>query len=193
MLRCSNRRGETPYWVMAHIIALRKDAPASTFRIRLLRPDDDVLYPAFLAEVSGSDRRLRFFSSAPVSRSLVHGLTHYDPDTAVAFAAIGQEGELCGVGRLHRIDDGQGEGEFAVLIRSDLKGRGLGRRLMAEVLDAAPRLGVSTVMGHVLAENACMLGLARELGFRIEPDPDDAGLVRVRLAPPAASDLADAA
>lgn len=152
---------------------------ASALTIRALRPKDEALYPAFMAAVSANDRRLRFFSPAPLSTRQIHAFTHFDPATAAAFVAVGPDGALQGVARLHRVPDGQAE--FAVLVRSDLKGRGLGRALMETLLAAAPRLAVSRVLGFVLPENTGMLALARDLGFTRRRDPDDAEIVRVSI------------
>jgi acetyltransferase len=70
--------------------------------------------------------------------------------------------------------------EFAVIVRSDLKGRGIGSMLMRLLIDYARKRGIGALFGEVLAENRAMLALARELGFTVEPD--EAGIVRVELS-----------
>ncbi len=148
--------------------------------IRALQPGDDALYPAFHRQVSAADRRLRFFSAAPLSERQVYRLTHYDPRDAVVRAAIGMEdGELYGVGRLHRMEGRQGE--FAVMVRSDLKGQGLGGLLLRQVIEQAPSIGVSDVVGLILPDNTGMRALAEELGFEIGPDPGESGVLRASL------------
>lgn len=148
--------------------------------VRDLLPEDDALYPEFHAHVSAQDRRLRFFTAAPVSERQMHRLTHFDAREAIACAAIGRDdGKLYGVSRLHRMGDGIGE--FAVMVRSDLKGQGLGRRLLQLVIDRAQEVGVSRVVGLVLPENVGMLALAEELGFDVRPDSEEAGVLRVSL------------
>jgi acetyltransferase len=66
-----------------------------------------------------------------------------------------------------------------VIVRSDLKGRGLGSLLMRLLIDYARARGIGTLFGEVLAENTAMLALARDLGFSAEPA--DGGIVRVTL------------
>lgn len=147
---------------------------------RDLMPDDDALYPEFHAEVTARDRRLRFFTPAPINLRQAHGLTHFDPAQAIARAAIGQDdGKLYGVSRLHRVEGDLGE--FAVMVRSDLKGQGLGRRLLQQVMDRAGLIGVVRIVGLILPENAGMLALATELGFDIRSDPEEAGVLRASL------------
>jgi acetyltransferase len=55
--------------------------------------------------------------------------------------------------------------EFAVLVRSRLKGHGLGWLLMQRVIDYAKEKGLRRVYGDVLAENSAMLQMSAELGF----------------------------
>ena len=58
--------------------------------------------------------------------------------------------------------------EFAILVRSRLKGHGLGWLLMQRVIDYAKEKGLRRVYGDVLAENASMLQMTAELGFHAE-------------------------
>jgi len=149
--------------------------------IRPLKPDDAALYPDFLAEVSPGDLRLRFFVPLrEVSHNLIHKLVHYDPEHAMAFIAISESsGRMLGVVRLH--DDPRGDGaEFAILVRSHLKGHGLGWLLMKHMIDYARGKGLKTVHGQVLDENAAMLQMCSELGFHVADD-DEPGVKWVTL------------
>ena len=79
-------------------------------------------------------------------------------------------GKLLGVVRLHA-NANYDSGEFAVLVRSDLKGRGLGWLLMQMIIEYARAEGLKTIEGQVLSENTAMLAMCRELGFDLAPDP----------------------
>ena len=68
-----------------------------------------------------------------------------------------------------------------ILVRSDLKGQGLGWRLMQHLIAYARAEGLSELYGQVLAENTTMLGMCRQLGFTIAAEPDDPGVRRVRI------------
>ena len=74
--------------------------------------------------------------------------------------------------RLHA-DANYERAEFAVIVRSDLKERGLGWALMSLMLDYARAEGLRHVEGQVLRENTAMLKMCGELGFTITADPDD--------------------
>jgi acetyltransferase len=150
--------------------------------IRPLTPDDLPLYPDFLAAVTAEDLRLRLFAPVrQVNPELLDRLVHYDPATAMAFLAVETtSGRMLGVVRLHD-DPGGATAEFAILVRSRLKGRGLGWRLMKHMMAYAKAKGLRAVHGQVLAENTSMLTMCAELGFRILDDPDERGVKRVEL------------
>ena len=150
--------------------------------LRPLDPQDVALYPDFLAHVRRDDLRLRFFAPMrEVSPALIDKLVHYDPAKAMAFIAIEQaSGRMLGVVRLH--DDPGGEsGEFAIIVRSRLKGHGLGWLMMQHMIANAKEKGLKTVRGQVLAENATMLSMCEQLGFHIGNDPVERGVKQVAL------------
>ena len=69
--------------------------------------------------------------------------------------------------------------EYAVEVRSDWKGRGLGYLLMTRLIDVARRRCIGELVGEVLRENAAMLRMCRALGFTIRTDAQDPSLVQV--------------
>jgi acetyltransferase len=154
----------------------------TTLLVRPVRPEDEELYPPFFAAVTQQDLRLRFF--APVkefSHTFIARFTQIDYARAMAFIAIDEStGEMLGVVRLHSDADFD-TAEFAILVRSDQKGHGLGWRLMQLIIEYARAQGIRSVHGQVLHENAAMLDMCRNLGFQVKPDPEDPALVIVTL------------
>jgi acetyltransferase len=149
--------------------------------VRPLTVEDGALYPDFFDHVTANDARMRLFMPiAHLTPEMIDRFTHYDPATAMAFIALDQDGRMLGVARLHDDEDGTG-GEFAVLVRSALKGHGLGWLLMQHIIDYARTKKLATVHGEVLTENITMLQMCRDLGFGIADDPDEAGIKRVTL------------
>jgi acetyltransferase len=150
--------------------------------VRPLKPEDLAYYPEFLAHVTSDDMRLRFF--APVkelSPAVLDRLTHLDYALAMAFIAFDDAtGEVLGVVRLHRDPAGK-SGEYAVLVRSALKGHGLGWLLMSRMIEYARSEGLALIHGQVLAENTTMLTMCAGLGFTIASDPAEAGIMVVSL------------
>jgi acetyltransferase len=156
--------------------------PVGAIAIRPIRPEDEGLYGDFFAHVTPDDQRLRFFSAAPrLSHRFLATLTQIDYAREMAFVAIArQTGALLGVVRVVA-DPDYTRGEYAILLRSDLKGRGLGWRLMQHLIAYARSEKLEQLHGSVLAGNTTMLQMCRELGFSIEREPDDTGLLRVVL------------
>jgi acetyltransferase len=151
--------------------------------VRPVRPEDEPLYGPFFAAVTPQDLRLRFF--APVKEfghRFIARLTQIDYARAMAFVAIEETmGNMLGVIRLHA-DANYDSGEYAVLVRSDLKGRGLGYLLMQLIIEYARVEGLKTIEGQVLSENTAMLAMCKELGFDIALDPRDPDTYLVKLA-----------
>ena len=150
--------------------------------IRRLVAEDAALYPDFLSDVTAEDLRLRFLAPMrEVSHELLDKLIHYDPARAMAFVAIDEQSQkMLGVVRLH--DDPSGEAaEFAILVRSRLKGHGVGLLLMKHMIEFSKHKDLKTVRGQVLSENTTMLVMCDQLGFHIADDPNAPGVKTVTL------------
>ena len=72
-------------------------------------------------------------------------------------------------------------GEYAILLRSDLHGRGLGWVLMQLIIEYAKSEGQSRIYGEILQKNSVMLKMCRELGFKVKTDAEDGGVCGVTL------------
>ncbi len=156
--------------------------PVGEVRIRPIRPEDEKLYADFFAHVTPDDQRLRFFTVAPeLSHRFLARLTQIDYAREMAFVAIAKaSGALLGVVRLVA-DPDYVRAEYAILVRSDLKGLGLGWRLMQHLITYAKSEKLEQLHGSVLAGNSTMLQMCRELGFAIEREPGDDSVRRVVL------------
>jgi len=150
--------------------------------VRPLRPEDDALLRGFFANVSAEDLRLRFFSAVRhFSHAFIARMVQLDYARAMALAAMDPaSGEMLGAVRLIA-DADYHNGEYGIMVRSDLKGSGIGWALMKIILDYARWQGLRTVAGQVLRENTTMLAMCRDLGFTVAADPDDPGIAVVRL------------
>ena len=134
--------------------------------IRPVRPADGALYPAFLRDVGADDLRLRFFARVDeLTGEEQRKLAHLDSRREIALIALDEStGEMLGLVRLTDELDEE-TAEFAILVRSRLKGHGVGWLLMRHMIDCAKAKGLRRVYGDVLAENSAMLQMCAELGF----------------------------
>ncbi len=150
--------------------------------VRPLKPEDAALYPDFISHLTPDDLRLRFFAPLrELSQAMIERLTQLDYARAMAFIALEEStGQMLGVVRLHYDPDGK-SGEYAVTVRSGLKGKGLGWLLMRRMIEYARAEGLKTVHGEVLNENATMLEMCGELGFHVADDPVERGVKLVTL------------
>ncbi len=128
------------------------------------------------------DLRLRFFDSIrEFSHQFIARLIELDYARAMALVAIDEaSNETLGVVQLYA-DATHETGEYAIVLRSDLKGRGLGWSLMQLIIGYAKSEGLKRISGQILQENAVMLKMCRELGFEIKTDAEDRGLCDVTL------------
>ncbi len=154
---------------------------AAQYRIRPIKPADIGLYPDFLAKIAPEDIRLRFL--APRKKfpdEMLKRLTQLDYDRDMAFVVLEAGGALAGVARLS-CDPDRSRGEYALLVRTDLQGQGLGWALLQQVVDYAKAEGIGRIEGMVLSENEAMLRMCGEFGFAITHQTDQPGLALVAL------------
>ena len=151
--------------------------------VRPIRPEDEPVIHEFLRHVTSHDLRLRFFAAIKeFSHEFVARLTQLDYARAMAFVAFDEAtGEMVGAVRIHS-DLIYRSGEYAILLRSDLKGRGLGWALMQLIIEYARSEGLKVISGDVLAENTTMLDMCRDLGFEVTHDLIEHDICNVRLA-----------
>ncbi len=142
-------------------------------RVRPIRPEDEPEHHVFISKLSPEDIRYRFFGMVrEIPHSQMARLTQIDYDREMAFIAqlvdAAGETETIGVVRA-AIDPDNERGEFAIVIRSDMKGKGLGRALMAKMIGYLRGHKVQKMVGQVLPDNKGMLALAERLGFVATP------------------------
>ncbi|KQW93733.1 GNAT family acetyltransferase [Massilia sp. Root418] len=156
--------------------------------LRPIRPEDAPQHVEFFARLEADDVRLRFFS---VMRELqpaqLARLTQIDYDRAMAFIAtrIGSGGrpETLGVVRAVADLDNQ-HAEFAILIRSDLKGKGLGAILFQKLIDYFRSRGTAAIVGEALSENGGVQQLVRRFGGSVSPSPEPGmAILTLKLQP----------
>lgn len=157
-----------------------KLSDGTVISLRSVRPEDERLLQDLTAHMSPEDMRLRFFAAMRgLSNKLAARLSHIDHDRDVALLAFAQATEeALGVARFSA-DPDSSAAEFAIAVRTDWKGHGLGHLLMGRLIQQAQQRGIDRLVGEVLPENAAMLRLCREFGFTVGIDFRDPKLRRV--------------
>jgi acetyltransferase len=137
--------------------------------LRPIRPEDEPNHHVFVSKLTSEDIRFRFFGLVhELPHSEMARLTQIDYDREMAF--IGElsnpDGSRETLGVVRTVTDPDNEAaEFAVVVRSDLKGSGLGKRLLVKMIEYCRDRGTGKIVGQVLRDNTRMLKFVQHLGF----------------------------
>lgn len=150
--------------------------------LRPIRPEDEAQHRKFLEQLDPVDIRMRvFYSRRSIEHSELARLTQIDYSREMAFiaTALGASGEeTLGVVRA-TVDPKNVAAEFGIVVRSDLKGSGLGEILLRKLIGYQRACGTQRLVATVLSENARMLELAAALGFVTDCDQPEADTVNI--------------
>jgi acetyltransferase len=164
-----------------------------TCLVRPIRPDDAQMLQNLVRGLSPESRYFRFVSSFnELPATMLSRFTLIDYDREMALVAVVGERKaaedgvvesdrIVGVSR-YVITPDQASCEFSLVVAEDMKGRGLGSRLMENIMDAARERGLSEIVGLVLRSNAAMLKLMRGMGFEVRRFDEDPDFVKVTHA-----------
>ncbi|MBF0354007.1 MAG: GNAT family N-acetyltransferase [Alphaproteobacteria bacterium] len=137
--------------------------------LRPIRPEDEPNHHVFISKLTPEDIRFRFFGLVhELPHSEMARLTQIDYDREMAFIATmpNDHGQPETVGVVRTVTDPDNERtEYAIVVRSDLKGKGLGRVLMEKMIRYCKMRGTRWMVGQVLADNRPMMKLSELLGF----------------------------
>lgn len=188
--------GAQRFAILPYPADLAETAPwhGRTLRLRPIRPEDESEHLAFVQRLAPEDLRMRFFSSRrELPRSELARLVQIDYAREMAFVALDTrpDGSDETLGVVRAVTDPDNiEAEFGIIVRSDLKARGLGRLLMDKLIRYLRSQGTQRLVGHVLRENEAMRELARVLGFEADPQSGPEALRLVLRLHPAQDDRA---
>ncbi len=165
----------------SRVVTLRD---GTTIRVRALVPTDRALIADAFERLSPRSRFLRFFAPQPrLSRRTLDALMAVDHDKHVALIAL-HEATCVGVVRYVRDREDPARAELAITVVDAYQGRGLGRTLMAEVVDEAARRGIRELTLDIHPDNHVMTALVQSLGVELAyRDRAMSGALQVRAAP----------
>ncbi|MCR6474801.1 GNAT family N-acetyltransferase [Variovorax sp. ZS18.2.2] len=171
----------------SHLIEDWRLADGTHVRIRPIHADDLPMHTAFVAGLSNETGYRRLLSPRKPQPDELWRMTHIDYDRELALIATtvvdGVEQQM-GVVRYVRGETPETAhvAEFAVVIGDAWQHRGVALKLMRKLIDAAAEAGVQQLADITLYDNVGMLALARKLGFRVQRDPGNPNVTRLRLA-----------
>ena len=174
-----------------HVLTLRG---GDTCQVRPIRPDDAQMLQTLVRGLSPESRYFRFVSSFnELPATMLSRFTLIDYDREMALVAVVRERNTSEDGGVTEIDrivgvsryviaPDQQSCEFSLVVAEDMKGRGLGSRLMDNIMEAARERGLAEIIGLVLRSNAPMLKLMRGMGFEVKRFDEDPDFVKVTHA-----------
>jgi len=142
--------------------------------LRPLRPEDRDIESAFVRGLSPETRNDRLLGGGrAITREYIESLVSVDYSRDMALAATAMlDGEtLIGVAR-YVLERNNQSAEFAIVVADAWQGCGIGKRLLAKLIDIARRRGLKRLYGDVLGTNRPMLEFVRKLGFTLERHED---------------------
>ncbi|MBT0722640.1 GNAT family N-acetyltransferase [Rosenbergiella collisarenosi] len=158
-----------------------KDGRNALFRPIL--PEDEPQLLAFIGRVTKEDLYYRYFSEInEFTHDDLATMTQIDYDREMAFVAVIEEnGVETIIGVTRAISDSDNiDAEFSILVRSDLKRLGLGKKLLEKMVSYTRDHGLKQLNGITMPNNTGMIALARQLGFSCKNNVED-GIVSLRL------------
>jgi acetyltransferase len=157
----------------------------SELLLRPIRPEDETGFQDIFASLSPEEIRMRFLHPMNcMPHKLAARLTQIDYAREMALVlegkGIGSGSVLYGGVRISADPDNE-EAEFAILLRREMTGSGLGPMMMRRIIDYARKRGIRRLHGEVLSDNTPMLRLAAAFGFSTKPVREEPGLRLVEL------------
>jgi len=151
---------------------------------RPILPEDEPELQRFISQVTKEDLYYRYFSEInEFTHEDLANMTQIDYDREMAFVAVQsyeEHEQILGVTRAISDPDNV-DAEFAVLVRSDLKGLGLGRKLLEKLIAYTRDHGLERLNGITMPNNRGMVALARKPGVDVDIQLED-GIVGLTLA-----------
>ncbi len=142
--------------------------------IRPIRPEDEPLMVSFHEGLSEQSVYMRYFHALQLSQRVAHErLTRicfidYDREMVLVSVRRKPAREIIAVARLSKIY-GTDEAEFAILIKDEYQGQGLGTELLTRIISVARDEGdIGCVMAYMLPENSGMRRIVDKLGFELK-------------------------
>ena len=147
-----------------------------TVWLRPVRSGDEAAHARFFDRLDPQDVYFRFFSHVhKYDLSQIERYTRIDYDREMAFIAVREDasGSTETLGVVRAVTDASNLlAEYAIIVRPDLQGKGLGRALMEKVIRYCREKGTARLLGYILQPNSAMLRMAASLGFEIAHGSD---------------------
>lgn len=170
----------------------RRSETTHPIQLRRATSADRAALEAGFEQLSSDSRVARFFTAMPtLSARMLDDLLDVDGDHHVAIVALAasnatkQQAQVLdrgvGVARYIRSATDPATAEIAVAVIDEHHGTGIGRLLLAALVDLASQNGIGTLTATVLADNSRMLNLLRSIGANRAAEQQDRTVVMLEV------------
>ena len=170
---------------LASTVSGSRTGDAAIVTIRPTRPSDASIMQQFVRALSPQARYCRFMGAVQeLTPQMLERFVRIDQLSEAALVAVtSRGGRTLQVGECrYAVCPGTDNCEFAVAVLDDWQRRGLGERLLSELIAVARNRGLRAMIGDVLASNAAMLGLVLKFGFSVSASSEGWSMRHVSLA-----------
>ena len=160
--------------------------------IRPIMPEDEPLMTEFTMGLSPDNLYLRYFHAVSAGSLITHEqlarLCFVDYNREMALIAVRTDPkngrpQAIAHGQLTKLH-GSADAEFAIQVRDDYQGTGLGTELLERLLEIARNEGIERVVAEIMPENVGMRRICTKLGFTFHRLPDSQNiLAEINLEP----------
>ncbi len=142
--------------------------------LRPIRPEDEFAHHEFLNKTDPEDIYFRFFRAANnFSHQFLARFTQIDYDREMAFIAKTTDHKLETLGVIRAVSDSDNnEAEIAIIVRTDMQGHGIGKKLMEKIVNYCRERGIKRLTGQILPENHAMIHLVKKFNFKTQAQPE---------------------
>ena len=149
-----------------------------------MKPEDEPLVLDFLHKCSDETIYFRYFRLIKNwTHEMLIRFTQNDYDRELGLMALAQPPSpevMLGVSRLVMDPDRQ-TGEFAVIVGDPWQGKGLGPKLLEQLIAVARDQGLRLLYGDVMVQNQPMLEMAKRAGFELKRLTEDVIRIEMQL------------
>jgi len=152
-----------------------KLANGTAVTIRPIRPEDEPLMITFHKSLSEETVHLRYFGFLGGEALIAHErlvricFSDYDREIALVVETIQAaqaQRQIIAIARLIKAY-GANEAEVAIVISDDWQDKGLGTKLLGDLVAIGRTEGLERIVGYILPENYVMQRICRKLGFTL--------------------------
>ncbi len=158
-----------------------KLADGTPVTIRPIRPEDESLMISFHRSLSEETVHMRYFGFLKADTLSTHErlvricFSDYDREIALITERIQpgrDERQIIAVARLIKAH-GANDAEVDIVISDAWQGKGLGKKLLGDLVAIGRTEGLDRIVGHILPENEIMQHICRKLEFALRYDPSE--------------------